>query len=88
MTLDEYQASVLYLAYPGAVALIEARVRDETKEECAKVCDAHDPVVEGQRKYSNLRGFSDERIAEIRAEERGEKIGAQVCAHAIRALKP
>lgn len=63
-----------------------AQVRAQTIEECAKVCDAHDPEGDRRKKFGKLSRFPDEAIAEIQAEERGEHIAAEIIARRIRAL--
>lgn len=65
---------------------IIARVKAATIERCAQVAKAHKGSAE-KRRRANGRKYDEESLVEIRAEERGEDIAAEMIAAEIRALK-
>ena len=67
---------------------IHTAARSEALEQCAKIAATHGPVMGREYKRKQALTFaSDEARAEIFAEERGERIAAEIIAQAIRALK-
>lgn len=69
-----------------SIALIrEARLSE--REQCAKIAEAHKGSADRNlRKNGGYKGMSEEVLDEVRAEQRGEDIAAEMIAAAIRKL--
>lgn len=66
---------------------VEAQ-RDNAYEQCAKIADSHKGAADKEaRKKGLYRNLRPEAYEEIRAEQRGEDIAAEIIARNIRALK-
>jgi len=75
-----YPNSLMYVALK-----ISAALQDE-RERCAKIAEAHKGSYAKKASYKDImRQATPEAITEIRAEERGEDIAAEIIARNIRA---